>query len=99
MLKHVLCRRHYEPGGVYGHSRWLGLECQMKLAHAGMQHNLAFAAGFVLYGAVIANVIAHGVIWASDHKLKWSDLKQGRLYLVAFLLWAATAAFAGLFSG
>ena len=65
----------------------------MKLAHAGMQHNLAFAAGFVLYGAVIANVIAHGVIWASDHKLKWSDLKQGRLYLVAFLLWAATAAF------
>ena len=47
---------------VYGHSRWLGLECQMKLAHAGMQHNLAFAAGFVLYGAVIANVIAHGVI-------------------------------------
>ena len=70
----------------------------MKRAHAGMQHNLAFAAGFVLYGAVIANVIAHGVIWASDHKLKWSDLKQGRLYLVAFLLWAATAAFAGLFS-
>ena len=43
----------------------------MKLAHAGMQHNLAFTAGFVLYGAVIANVIAHGVIWASDHKLKW----------------------------
>ena len=64
------------------------------MAHSGMQHNLAFAAGFVVYGAVIANVIAKGVIWASDHKLKWSDLKQGRLYLFAFLLWAATAALA-----
>ena len=41
----------------------------------------------------IANVIAHGVIWASDHKLKWSDLKQGRLYLVAFLLLGSNSRF------
>ena len=68
----------------------------MKLAHVGMHHNLAFTAGFVLYGAVIADVIAHGVIWASDKRLKWSDLKQGRLYLFSLLLWAATAALAGL---
>ena len=96
MLKHVLFAPITNLAGSA--DTGLGLECQMKLAHAGMQHNLAFAAGFVLYGAVIANVIAHGVIWASDHKLKWSDLKQGRLYLFAFLLWAATVALAGLFS-